>query len=741
MSLAEDVFYRDPREEEDKQKAARAEKLVRMLKAEEEDALGYAETEVAAQQMEALRRYFGELYGDEEDGRSQVVTREVFETIEWTRPDLMRVFSSGKNVVELIEATPEDSRYADDVAKYLQWIFWEDNQGFENLDDFAFDGLLQRRGYIACYWENKEYSAPQTLTGLNDEQVMQLSQDQSLEIVAWGENTSETGGVDLQVRKLKSPARAVIETFAPEDVRLNGRALHIDKNRYVGVVRRWMRGDVARRFPDMAEEIREYSGGAGNTVTARSEDVRQERFQDDDFDWKSTGDEASEELEVFEEYLRVDLDGDGYPELIRSYRLGDLLLEETEVDENPLASWTPIRVPHRFQGMSLEENTRDLQRQSTVITRAGLDALYQSVVNREAYDATKVDVESLLATYSGAKVAVQGSPGDAIMPLTGGLDTATNAWNALEIIKQRLEDRTGATRQTRGLDSDQLTSEHSGAALRQLNVNADARKEMMARNMASGLGDFFSKLYRLVCRNQNEARQVKVGGKWCQFDPRTWNSDLRVRIQAGGMNREQSLVGLQMIGAEQDKILDALGPMNPNVTPANRYNYQEELCRQAGFNSCTQFFTEVPPDWQPPPQEDPAMAKVKADTEAKQAELQMQGQAKQAEMQLKGQETAANLQMQQQKDQAAVDAQREKAALDLQLAREKAQAEIELANNKAQAEFELARAKMDMEIALAREKMQLESEIERERIASQERVAAKQESQISKNRPGGSLSE
>jgi hypothetical protein len=37
--------------------------------------------------------------------------------------------------------------------------------------------------------------------------------------------------------------------------------------------------------------------------------------------------------------------------------------------------------------------------------------------------------------------------------------------------------------------------------------------------------------------------------------------------------------------------------------------------------------------------------------------------------------------------------------------------------------------------------MMLESEIERERISSQERVMAQQESQISKNRPGGSLSE
>lgn len=772
MALAYDAQPTGEQLSEEQQKLAREEKLVRMLKVEEEDSLGYAQTEVAEQQMEALRRYFGEKYGDEEEGRSQVTTREVFETIEWTRPDLMRVFASGGNVVSLEETQPEDARYAKDAADYLQWIFWQDNPGFELLDDFAFDGLLHRRGYLAAYWVDDEYRAPQALSGLDIMQVQELMNDPEIEIVAQDfDQESEAGGISLIVRRRKSPARAVIETIAPEDMRLNGRAVTLDKARYVGRVLRMLRGEVAKKWPEKRAEIMAWSSGTQSAIGAvrRAEDVRSERFRGDRIDWSDAGDEASEELEVLEEYLRVDLNGDDYPEMIRSYRLGDILLEESEVEENPFASWTPIRIPHRFMGLGAHDITADLQRISTVLMRAGLDAVYQSVVNREAFDATKVDADGPInSTYTGTKIPVQGDPTSAIMPLVGGLNTATVAWEALEVNARRIEDRTGATRQTRGLDADKLSKDHSGVALDKLQLNADARKEMYARNMASGLGDFFSKLYRLVCRNQNAPRQAKVGGKWCKFDPRSWNSDLRVSIYSGGMNRERSLVGLQLIGAEQDKIIEALGPGNPIVTVKNRFAYQEALCREVGYRSAEQFFTEVPdqpvtgPDghpavdpetgepqmqpWAPPPQEDPAMEKVKVDA-----------QAKQAEMALRAEETKANLALQEQKDGATLAQQAEKAALDLQLAREKAAAEIDLANRKAQAEIELAWAKFKAEQELARQKMQAEQELARMQIAAQreshaedtnakremhsEKVAADKEIKISKNRPGGSLSE
>lgn len=785
MSLAYDAGPQPTEDDlsDEQRQIQREEKLSRLLKSYEEDALGYAQSEIVQQQIESLQRYFGETYGDEEEGRSQVTTREVLEGIEWTRPDLMRVFASGGNVVTVTETSPEDARYAKDAADYLAWMFFADNPGFDNLDNFAFDGLLHRRGYLACYWRDKEYQAPQTLSGLNIAQVQDLMNDPQVEIIGQDfDQESEAGGISLMVRRTKSPARAEIVSIAPEDMRLNGRAVTIDQARYVGRVIRMLRGEAAREWPDKQDEIWGYKSADSGTTGAvrRSEDVRQERFQDDRNDtWRSDaqGDDASTELEVLEEYIRVDLNDDGYPELIRAYRIGDCILEESEVEENPFWTWTPIRIPHRFMGMGYYELLADLQRQGTVVTRAGLDALYQNVVQREAYDKNRVNVEALMATWSGAKVEVDGPPGESIVPLKSDANTSTVAWEALEIIKQRIEDRTGATRQTRGLDAGQLTGEHSGKALGMLQINADARKEMVARNLANGLGNGMAKLYRLVCRNQNEERQVKIGGKWCKFDPRTWNAMLKVSVHAGGVNREHTMMGLAMIGQEQEKIIQTLGPGNPIVTPKNRYAYQEELVRQAGYKDAGPFFTEVPDEpvtdeqgqpqvdpetgqpkmkpWTPPEQPDPAMAKVQADAQAKQAEMQLKGQESQATLQLKTQEAQANLALQDKKDAAALQQQAEKAALDIQLAREKAAAEITLAREKAQAEIELAWAKFEEEKVLARQKLAGEMEIARMQVANDrekhsEKVASDEakhsekvatDVKISKNREGGKLDE
>lgn len=717
-------------------KEQQEDKLLRALKLEEHDALGFHQSEIVSQQIEALQRYYGELYGDEEDGRSSVTTREIFEIINWTLPDLMRVFAQGGNIVSLEANSPDQEKAAKDAADYLFWMFFADNPGQSLIRDFGFDGMLHRTGYMACYWRDKEYTAPQHLTGLNLAQVMQIKQDQNVEIIGQNfDNESEAGGIELLVRRVKTPARAEIVTIAPEDMRLNGRAISLDRARYVGRVLRMLRGEACRLWPDKEEEI---YGASSASATAdgnirRSDDVRQERFQDDRNDYKTPADPASTEIEVLEEYIRLDLNDDGYPEIVRAYRIQNTILEFDEVEENPFATWSYRPVPHRFMGLSVHDIAADLQRQSTVITRAGLDALYQSVVNREAYDKNKVDIESLTATYSGAKVAVEGPPGEAILPLTGGLDTAQTAWSALEIIKQRLEDRTGAVRQSRGLDSDALTDSHSGVALQKLQLNADAQKEMTARNMGEGLGVLFTKLYRLVCRHQNQPRQARVGGKYAVFDPRAWDPSLSVTVYAGGINREHTLMGLQLIGAEQDKVLEFAGPGNPNVTVNNRYAYQEELCRHAGFKSAAPFFTEVPdqpvmgPDgqpvvdpqtgqpkmqpYQPPPQPDPAMAKVQADAQAKQAQMQMDAASKQQDAQLQQQKAAAD-----------VEAQRENNAAQIQLAREKAAAEIQVMREKAAAEIDTARAQMAMDAQLAREKMQQDFELEKMRIDSQERV-------------------
>ena len=51
---------REPDDRDPNEQAEREEKLLLMLKAEEEQSLSWAESETTSQQIEALQRYFGE---------------------------------------------------------------------------------------------------------------------------------------------------------------------------------------------------------------------------------------------------------------------------------------------------------------------------------------------------------------------------------------------------------------------------------------------------------------------------------------------------------------------------------------------------------------------------------------------------------------------------------------------------------------------------------------------------------
>src|SRR5689334_7521903 len=141
--------------------------LLKALQVEADQSIVYLQSEVTTSQIDALKRYFGDAYGDEVDGRSQVTTREVYETVRWLLPDLNRIFTSGDRVVDFHPTKPQDDDYCEAAADYVNYIFLEDNPGARLINEFAFDGLLQRRGFFGCDWEEAEYSPPETAEGLN----------------------------------------------------------------------------------------------------------------------------------------------------------------------------------------------------------------------------------------------------------------------------------------------------------------------------------------------------------------------------------------------------------------------------------------------------------------------------------------------------------------------------------------------------------------------------------------------
>lgn len=689
--------------------------LLAALKAEEAWSSTYLRSELENAQIDALKRFYGDEYGDEVEGRSRVTTREVYETIQWLRPDLRRTFTAGDQVFEFEGVTPEADQHAKAATDYVNYIFLVDNEGERELDAFIFDGLLQRRGVMACEWKEAEYAAEQEVSGLNTLQVQQLMQDQRTEIVAQEvrqdmPDEAHPDGLyfDLKIRKRKADARPEVFTIAPEDFRIAARCVDLENARYAGDLVRMMAGEAKRKWPDYAEEI----DAGGHSDEWAADERRAERFRDvegwDAGKLDDQGQGEAQEVEIMREFIRFDLNGDGFPELIRVYRLGDCILESEEVDEHIYASWTPNPIPHRFYGLSVADECADIQRTKTVLLRSALDSVYQNVAPRLAYDkAADVDLDALLTVRPGVAIGVNGNPSDKVFPITVP-DMSVNAFQAMQVIDRMLESRTGVTRQAQGMDPDILHDTAKGVELLQ---NAQSvRKEEIARNLALGLQDLGMKLFRMVHKHQNEARAVKIANQWRNVDPRTWEADLRctVSVGLGTGAKEKQLLMLQMIQADQIAVVGNYGAANPSVGMGELYATVTEKLRVMGFKSPDKFFK--PPvnqdgtPWVPEPQPSPDQQKVQAQIQEGQARLQMDAQKAQMDAGVKQYETQA------------------KAQADVQ----KAQLDAEIARMKAEAEIALAAQKMQMEMALKERQMQFEMQMQERQFAFESQQAAKE---------------
>lgn len=726
---------RDTDDEYDEDKAA---ELVRALRAEEQWAASYLKSELEEAQIDALKRYYGDEYGDEVDGRSRVTTREVFETIEWLRPDLRRTFTAGDNVFEFEGVTPQADEYAEEATDLVNHIFLCDNEGERELDAFIFDGLLHRVGVLACEWKEHEYSPSTEVCGLNTQQAMQLLNDPKTEILGQEIEEKEPDEAhpdglfyEFRIRQRTKDAYPEVFAIAPEDFRIAARTTDLKTARYAGDVVRMMKGEAKKKWPKFAEAI---DGYIGDTAGFNTDERRAERFRDlegwDAGTMREGGDAEAAEVQIMREYIRHDCDGDGFPELVRCYRIGDTLLEYEEVDEHIYAHWTPIPIPHRFFGLGINDIAKDLQRTKTVLLRNMLDSVYQSVAPRTVVNTQSVTargLDALLTVRPGAVIEANGPAGDAVFPLVVP-DLSESALGAMQWIDRISQSRTGVTREAQPMDPDALHDTARGQEL--INDAASIRKEEIARNLAVGLQQFGMKLYRLIHKHQNEARSLKIAGNWKNIDPRAWEADVRctVSVGLGTGAKDKQLALLQMVQADQVAWVSAYGPATPVVTPQHLHNLVTEKLRVIGYKSPDKFFghpidpqTGQPFVPQPPP--DPNAMKIQAQVQEGQARLQMDAQKAQLQTQLDAVKAQADAQIRQMESEAKTASDARKADLDAQVAQMKAEGELAIMREKAGLEAQLKREQMQFEMQMAVAQFEFEKEIAREKLTIQREQA------------------
>jgi hypothetical protein len=147
--------------------------LVSIIKAHRRDSLGYESGDLSNERAKAMDHYHGRPYGNEVEGRSQVVSRDLAETVDWAMPAIMRVFVQSGTWPNSPLWARTTRNLAQQETDYTNQVIMKDNAGFMILHDAIKDTLLLKNGYVKHWWEIEEKIESEHLDGLTMDQITQ----------------------------------------------------------------------------------------------------------------------------------------------------------------------------------------------------------------------------------------------------------------------------------------------------------------------------------------------------------------------------------------------------------------------------------------------------------------------------------------------------------------------------------------------------------------------------------------
>jgi hypothetical protein len=626
------------------------EELQGVISAEITDAISFIDDDIGGNRALATEYYYGQAFGDEEEGRSQVVSMDVRDTVQGILPSLMRIFFGPERVVEFTPQGPEDVQNAEQATDYVDFIFKRDNPGFKILHSAFKDALVRKVGIVKYWWDESVEVKAESFSMLDEQSMMMLTENPDVEIsavreypVPGTEPMNQAQGImtpppmmyDVEIKRRIKSGKVKIEAIPPEEFLIDRRAKSIDEATFVGHRTMKTVSDLVAMGYDYDEMVD--VAGNGNDFDNNQEYTARNPFAV--ISTANNGDPSSKSVLYIEGYLKVDFDGDGIAEMRRicTVGTGNKVLRNEIVDDRQFADFCPDPEPHTFFGMCPADVVMDIQRIKSNVQRGILDSLAQAIHPRTAIVEGQANMEDVLNTEVGAVIRMR-APG-MVQPFTTPF-VGQAAFPMLDYLDDIKQTRTGISKAAAGLDADALQSTTKAAVSATVNA-AHQHIEMIARIFAeTGLRKLFTGILKLVVENQDRARMVRLRNTFVPIDPRSWDSnmDVTVNVGVGDGTIEDRINILNQVAMRQEMLIKETGPNNPVVSIPQYTNTLTKMLQLAGIKDSQNYFNQLPADFQMPPPEAPRLT-------PEETLAQVQAQAIQADIQKK----AAELDLERQK--------------------------------------------------------------------------------------------
>ena len=620
------------------------------------DAVSFIDAELSPVRARAIQYYRGEPFGNEEEGRSQVVSTDVRDTINGIMPSLMRVFFGSRSVVQFVPRSVEDIPVAEQATDYVNYIFNSDNNGFTICHSVFKDALRGALGIVKFYWEEKAEVKTEMYTGLDESALTVLLDEPNVvgSAIESMDDPSYQPPVDpmtgqpmldpmtgmpppvpqiynVELKREYRDGRVKVCAVPPEEFLIDRRATSVEDATLIAHRRMMRVSDLVALGYDK-DEVEEQMGAY--ELDSNDEYIARNPYAES---YGPGGTQDDKRVLYVEAYMRIDYDRDGISELRKVCTIGPSykVVMNEPCSHRPFATFCPDPEPHAFIGMSIFDMTADLQKIKSAIMRNMLDSLSLAIHPRVGVVEGQVNMDDVLNTEVGGVIR-QRAPG-MVQPFSVPF-VGQAAFPMLSYLDEVRETRTGMSKASMGLDPGALQSTTRAAVAATVSASQQ-HLELIARIFAeTGMRTLFKGILKLVVENQDRPRVVRLRNQWVPIDPRSWQSemDVEINVALGGGTEEQKVATLTSIAQKQEAILQMMGPQNPIVTPQQYRNTLARLTEVSGFKNPDEFFLNPamqPPMPPPQPPPDPTamlaqveMQKIQADITNKQAELELKRQ-------------------------------------------------------------------------------------------------------------------
>lgn len=525
--------------------------LAVICKQELSTAQGASGDEVSANRKQALDYYYCRPRGDEIPGRSQVISPDVSAMVEAVLSQSLDAFS-GDNPAEFEPLSADDEDQAQVESDVVNQVIMQQNSGYLMWVESIKDGLLLRNGLVKTFVDETVDVTRKTYKGLSNIEVQQLLQQAkpglTVEVVSTDEKTDT-----IKVKYTQTTQTLVVESVPPENfvVQADYNRHTLDKSRFCAERHYYTRSELVQMGFDKGKVAdlpvsTEGLGSNARNVGAGSNDQGA---------WTPDQDN----IECWECYLRVDVDGDGISELCRILVAGEdnsTVLEVIEVPFVPYATGSPFINPHRWIGMSLFDKIKPSQDVKTAISRQWLDNANANNNRRMVVLEGSCNMDDLLNSKPGGRIRV--TQMDAVMPIEVS-DIGPSCQMMLQYQDSVRSEVGGASLELASGEA-QLGSQVGSQGLDRAYSVKEQLAAMICRNFAETL---IRHTYLLVHQTLRLYYQMpimaKVGETWREVSPKQWPERTRLNVKlglsAGERARKQASLGqvLQYQMAALDK--------------------------------------------------------------------------------------------------------------------------------------------------------------------------------------------